>query len=213
MSTFKEVDGSTPIEFKGLAKNMTESIWLANYQYYANLIKKALINPKDKNMLEIGAGINPSASDNITTFGIKTYKNLDFLSNGNPHTIIGDITDCKQIPNSSYDFIYSADTFEHIKKPWLAAKEIERILRPEGIIFIIVPFAYRYHECPVDYWRYSPHALVSLFENCECLEANWDARNRRGPVQGDGKENDICPEDEMGTWRENWRVYYLGRKK
>lgn len=54
--------------------------------------------------------------------------------------IIGDITKCPQIPDNTYDMVFSIDVFEHINKPWLAAKEIVRILKPGGVSYHIAPF-------------------------------------------------------------------------
>ncbi|MEI6145319.1 MAG: class I SAM-dependent methyltransferase [Methylococcales bacterium] len=40
------------------------------------------------------------------------------------------------LPNSSYDFIFSFNAFEHIPDPELAINEMVRILRPGGLIWI-----------------------------------------------------------------------------
>jgi len=91
-----------------------------------------------------------------------------------------------------------------------------RILKPNGFIFVTTLFSWRYHTSPIDFWRFTPHCLAYLFEGLECVEANWNISNRRGldedGIQGKGDANDVVPEDNMGAWRENWRVYYVGRK-
>jgi len=210
MSNGKEVGETTPIEFTGIAKSMLDCVYITHFRYYINKVKLALGDTKNKIMLEVG-GVNPNPKDYENDFGLK-YNNIDLDTHGSIYTIKGDITDCPQIKDNTYDFIYSTDTFEHIAEPWKAAKEMIRILKPGGIIFIIVPFAYRYHPVPIDYWRYTPQCLEFLFRPLKCLEANWDSRNRRGPVQGI-EEFDKVPVDDMGTFRENWRCYYIGRKE
>lgn len=193
-----------------IAKSMTEAKRVGNLP---ELIKGYLLqyNIMGK-MLEIGGWSESNMQGKRAEFWRLDYSNLD-LKNSAVKTIIGDITNCPQIKDNTYDFIYSMDTFEHIKEPWLAAKEIIRILKPGGICGIVTLFSWRYHECPIDYWRYSPQCLVFLFKDLDCLEANWDSRNRRGNIQGHGEANDIVPEDELGAFRENWRVYYIGRKR
>jgi len=163
-------------------------------------------------MLEIGGRGIANHVSNENFWGFK-YNNINIENPDNcPRTIVGDITKC-DIPDNSYDFIYSMDTFEHIKEPWKAAKEIARILKPRGIVVIVTLFSWRYHPAPIDYWRFSPHCLNFLFSDLQCIEANWDIKNRRTPYQGSSPDDsDICPEDHFGPWEENWRVYYIGQK-
>jgi len=174
----------------------------------------------ENSMLDVGGradgGANHYAQE--LSYWVMDYKILNVVGEEHPRFIKGDITNCPQIPDNSIDFVYSSDTFEHISKPWLAAKEITRILKPGGFCFISTLFAWRYHKEPEDYFRYTPFGLISLFEDgMEALESNWDGKNRRGPtgggMQGDGTANDIVPVDLLGAWRENWRVYYFGKKK
>lgn len=178
-----------------------------------NILKRHNVIGPDKKMLEIG-GRDTSSFINEENFWELEYHNLNLENRYNcPRTIIGNITNCKEIPDNSFDFIYSMDTFEHIDRPWKASEEITRILKPNGIVFIVTLFAWRYHPDPIDYWRFSPHCLKFLFETLQCIECNWDIKNRRVPFQGQDVDNDICPEDHFGPWLENWRVYYIGRKK
>lgn len=123
---------------------------------------------------------------------------------------VGNITNCPEIPDGSFDFIFSLDVFEHIDKPWLAAQEIERILKPGGVTVHSTLFSWRYHPCPIDYWRYTPLGLASLFGGLKELHADFDWTERRRNVTGvDG--NAMMP-DAFGGWRENVRVNFAGHK-
>lgn len=167
------------------------------------------IDGRDKKMLEVG-GRDLQTYHEEENFWNLSYYNLNLENKYNcSRTIVGDITKCS-LEDNSFDFIYSMDTFEHINKPWLAAEEIMRILKPGGIAVIVTLFAWRYHPDPIDYWRFSPACLKFLFEKLQVIECNWDIKNRRTPIQGVDK--DICPEDHFGPWLENWRVFYIGRK-
>ena len=131
-----------------------------------------------------------------------------------PNTIIADITDCRDtIPDESFDLVLSSDVFEHIDRPWLAAAEIGRILKPGGLAITHTLFAWRNHPCPIDYWRYSPECLEFLFADLECLEKGYDLSQRRMNQPGfwpSGK--DSVPIDHLGGWREHWSVYIVSRK-
>ena len=60
---------------------------------------------------------------------------------------------------SSYDTIILSDVLEHIPNPEQIWREMTRILRPNGVCVVSVPFLYGIHEAPHDYHRYTEHAL------------------------------------------------------
>ncbi len=125
--------------------------------------------------------------------------------------VIGDITSCPEIESATYDVVVSVDVFEHVRRPWLAADEITRILRPGGLSYTSTLFSWRYHPVPVDYWRFTPECLEFLFGELEMIEAEFDAAERRRDIRGHGRRDQVHV-DALGGWRENWRVTHVGRK-
>ena len=81
--------------------------------------------------------------------------------------------------SESFDVILAVDVFEHLKEPWKAAKEIKRLLKPEGVVIIITVWSWRYHPVPVDYWRFSMIVLDFLFEGLTCIDKGFDISERR----------------------------------
>lgn len=159
-------------------------------------------------MLEIGGRRNPRNRD----FPQFQYHALDLFKFNSEEfsVVVGDITNCPNIPDNSYDFIFSFDVFEHIDKPWLAGKEITRLLKPGGVTVHSTLFAWRYHPCPIDFWRYTPEGLSSLFPDLCTKECSFDYSERRRNILGRGKNK--APLDKLGGWRENVRVNYGGQK-
>lgn len=66
-----------------------------------------------------------------------------------------------------FNTVICVDTFEHVNKPWLAAKNIEMSMAKDAQIYFSVPFIWRFHEHPQDYWRMTPTAIKMIFENIE----------------------------------------------
>ena len=47
----------------------------------------------------------------------------------------------------------------------------------------------------------------------QLFESGFDISNRREDIRGLWPDKrDSVPVDELGGWRENWSVYYVGRK-
>lgn len=62
-------------------------------------------------------------------------------------------------PDSDFDTIIISEVLEHISNPELTWAEMTRILKPGGRIILSVPFLYKIHEAPHDYFRYTEFAL------------------------------------------------------
>lgn len=63
---------------------------------------------------------------------------------------------------------------EHVERPWLFAENIEFMLEPGGTILVTVPWIWRIHNYPSDYWRMTPAAIKALFPNIE-----WEPKATR----------------------------------
>ena len=179
--------------------------------FFLKHIKKNFKKTQNVNILEIGGRLQTYYKILITSyFDNSTYSNMD-ITNTADDVIIGDITDCKNIKDNSYDIIISSDVFEHINKPWDAAKEIIRILKPNGLSLHSTLFSWRYHPCPNDYYRFTHEGMKVLFEGLEHLESYLDDTERRRDIIKYNKSNIPNKKDKLGGWRENWRVNYVGK--
>lgn len=70
-----------------------------------------------------------------------------------------DITKKLIFKDGEFDTIILSDVLEHIPNPEFLWTEMARILSPNGIIIINVPFLYWIHEKPYDYFRFTEFAL------------------------------------------------------
>jgi len=67
--------------------------------------------------------------------------------------------------SNEFDTIILSDVLEHIQNPQLLWKEMTRILSINGVIIFNVPFLYKVHEIPYDYYRYTEFKLKQFIEN------------------------------------------------
>ena len=64
-----------------------------------------------------------------------------------------------------YDLFISTSVLEHVRRPWIAAKNMEKTVLKGGYLYISVPWVWDFHEFPKDYWRFSHQSLDILFED------------------------------------------------
>lgn len=65
-------------------------------------------------------------------------------------------------PDASVDNVVSFQTMEHLNKPASFLAECFRILKPNGLLFITVPFMWHVHEAPQDFFRYTRYGITHL---------------------------------------------------
>jgi SAM-dependent methyltransferase len=164
--------------------------------------------PKEGRVLEVGA--RNAERSKLFDESRYTYETMDL--DPRHGDVVGDITGCPDIPSESFDVIITVDVFEHLREPWAAASEITRLLRPGGLSYTSTLFSWRYHPCPVDYWRFSPACLEYLFRDLRTIECDFDVTERRRDIRKKSRD-DPMPLDVFGGWRENVRVHHVGVKE
>jgi SAM-dependent methyltransferase len=75
-----------------------------------------------------------------------------------------------QIATESYDTILCCGLMEHIAEPQQFVDNLHRILRPGGKVLISVSACFSFHECPDDYFHYTPYGLQLLFKQWDHFE-------------------------------------------
>jgi hypothetical protein len=64
---------------------------------------------------------------------------------------------------------------EHTPTPWVMAANLGRLLRAGGALYISVPWVWRYHAYPDDYFRFSPRAVQALFPQFAWKHATYSS--------------------------------------
>jgi predicted SAM-dependent methyltransferase len=77
----------------------------------------------------------------------------------------------------SVDAVISVSVFEHLQRPWIAAMEIGKVLKPGGIVFVYTHFAFPIHGFPSDYYRFTREGLETIFTDAGLTVLGLDYEN------------------------------------
>ena len=115
-------------------------------------------------MLDFGCGSKPYKS----LFNVEKYIGVDFENPGHPHINeqIDVFYDGKNIPfeDEYFDAVFSSEVFEHVFNLDEILRELNRVVKPKGLMLITCPFAICEHEVPHDFARYSSYGIKYLLE-------------------------------------------------
>jgi SAM-dependent methyltransferase len=112
----------------------------------------------DSNVLVVGSKVYKGTTDRRGFY--KNAIGLDMIE-GEGVDVVSTVEDFN--PGELFSHIDCHSVLEHTPRPWETAKKLEEILQPGGSIYISVPFVWRVHGFPSDYWRFTTEAVKTIF--------------------------------------------------
>lgn len=108
----------------------------------------------DGMVLDCGAGFRTFTAENLVQAEIVAYPNIDVLA----------VNQSLPFTDGSFDAVISMDVLEHVTDPFMAAREIARVLKPGGVLYIDMPFLQQEHGYPHHYFNATRMGLRQLFD-------------------------------------------------
>jgi SAM-dependent methyltransferase len=71
--------------------------------------------------------------------------------------------------DGSVDGVLCEMVLEHVPDARAALREIARVVRPGGRVYVALPFLWPYHASPHDYWRWTSSGVAREFAGFETL--------------------------------------------
>lgn len=107
-------------------------------------------------VLDLGAGLRPFA-------GLLPGKTVALDHRARPRIDL--VGDAHGLPfaDACFDAVVCTEVFEHLWDPPAAAREMIRVLKPNGRLVLTTRFCFPLHDRPGDFWRFTPYTLCRLF--------------------------------------------------
>ena len=103
-------------------------------------VNGGLRDEKLKNMTWVGVDLNEGPGVDFT---IKVGEKLPFN-------------------NQTFDLVVASSVFEHDIQFWNTFLEMSRVMKPEGLLILIMPSQGSYHRFPLDAFRFYPDSGIAL---------------------------------------------------
>jgi SAM-dependent methyltransferase len=151
-------------------------------------------------VLEIGPDVRPSRYERLieSKVGNVRWEAADIA--GSPEHLMAGEYDIP-VPDGTFDAVVAGQVIEHVRKVWLWMKEVARVVRPGGLVVIIAPVSWPFHEAPIDCWRIYPEAMRTLadeagLEVVECRFESLEPPRTRRSYPGGNRDN-LDPDRSM----------------
>ncbi len=141
--------------------NYIKHNWLVHY-----LHNKAFRKNTDLikgTVVDLGCGTAPYRND-VLEYADK-YIGVDWSNSMHDvkPDVVADLSKKFPFEDSFADTLISFQVLEHLPTPQLYLRECHRILKKGGVLLLSVPFQWRVHEAPYDYFRYTRYGLEYMF--------------------------------------------------
>ncbi len=115
-------------------------------------------------VLDVGCSTKPYQP--LFDHNVTQYVGADVPFAGHANPVIDVFSRAEYLPfqGESFDTVLLTEVLEHVPDPGSALQEVARVLVPEGKAIVSVPFMYRVHEAPYDFYRYTPFSMKHLAE-------------------------------------------------
>lgn len=137
-------------------------VWHPDYLVYSALLPTLaeFCVKLQGSLLDLGCGNSPYRP--LLT-NVLHYVPYDLTTTASRPDVVG-VAQNLPFHSCSFDSVLCTQVLEHVPDPWYMLKEIHRVLRPGGKLLLSAPQAWRLHEEPFDFYRYTKYGLQYLVQ-------------------------------------------------
>lgn len=123
-------------------------------------IEAELTGKCNLDVLDVGCGWKPFYPF-LKPFA-RSYTGIDTIGN----SVVDKVCSAEHIDleDESADVVLCLSVLEHVDDPDQVVRELFRVLRPDGIVFVSTHGCFPWHPYPQDHWRWTQTGLLLQFE-------------------------------------------------
>ena len=139
-------------------------------------------------VLEVGSKDYGNTSSFRDVFTDDEYIGVDLSSGKDVDRVVDLASGTGDLPESHFALAICCSVLEHVRRPWEMAANITRLLRPGGALYVAVPWVWRYHPYPDDYFRFSWRGIAEIFPGISWAQMAYSttATDEFFEITGDG---------------------------
>ena len=144
---------------------MVNPVYIIRNGIYQSILEESPAIKGD--VLDVGCGSKPYES---LFSNADSYIGVDVEVSGHDHSVcesrVDVFYDGKVLPfvDAQFDSVVCFEVLEHVFNVDELLREMRRVLKPDGLLLLSVPFAWNEHEAPYDFARYTSFGLTHLLE-------------------------------------------------
>lgn len=142
-----------------------------NFAARANVarLNRLLRTEKEPLLLNLGSGDRFIGAEGLDGAVARRMVNFDLT----PCAGVCVVGDAHGLPfgDGAFHGVICQAVLEHTRRPEAVVEEIQRVLKPGGLIYIETPFLQGYHPTPADYYRFTEDGLGELLSGFERVDS------------------------------------------
>jgi SAM-dependent methyltransferase len=178
-------------------------------QWFKENFLKEIDTGKILTVLDVGSRCVPGQNNNYKIFFNTKYFNyigLDMVEGYNVDIVLKKPYQWDEVQNNFCDVLICGQVFEHIEFPWITISEIARVVKPNGLICIIVPSMATLHRYPVHCQNYFSDGMIALakYTGLEIIHATTNFAPLKASFAWYGENADtMVIAKKPNDWKEN----------
>lgn len=115
--------------------------------------------PKDKVIINVGSG-ERKLGERVISLDLYNFIGVTLVASASN----------LPLQDNSVDAVVCDSLLEHVQNPGEVMKEINRVLKPGGLVYVGTPFIIGYHSAPGDYFRWTKSGIRQLCKDFKEIE-------------------------------------------
>lgn len=151
-------------------------------------LTRALSTPQARAVLEVGSRDYGNTTSFRDVFAQAQYLGVDLSAGKNVDRVVDLASGIGELPEGHFDLVICCSVLEHVRRPWVMAENLTRLLAVNGLIYVAVPWVWRYHPYPDDYFRFSWRGIAEIFPGIrwEKMAYSTNVQEEFHEIAGDG---------------------------